>query len=50
LTIVIFSGGLVAGRIVSLFADGQPAPLLVIYIGIELVFLPISLWVFRLPE
>ena len=50
LTIVIFSGGLVAGRIVSLFADGQPAPILVIYIGIELVFLPVSLWVFRLPE
>jgi hypothetical protein len=50
LTTVIFSGGLVAGRFVSLFADGQPAPILVIYIGIELVFLPVSLWVFRLPE
>jgi hypothetical protein len=31
LTTAIFSGGLVAGRILSLFNEGQPAPLLVFY-------------------
>lgn len=50
LTTVVFSGGLVTGRLVSLFLDGQPSTILVIYIALELVPVPIGLWVFRLPE
>jgi len=50
LTTVIFAGGLVSGRLVSLLADGQPSPVLVVYIALELILVPIGVWVFRLPE
>ena len=50
LTTAIFAGGLVSGRLVSLFADGQPSPVLVVYIALELILVPIAVWVFRLPE
>ena len=50
LTCLIFAGGLVMGRIVSLFADGQPKPLLVLYMVFELALLPIGYWIYRLPE
>ena len=50
LTTVIFAGGLVSGRIISLFADGQPSPILVVYIVMELILVPVGIWVFRLPE
>ena len=50
LTTVVFAGGLVTGRIISLFADGQPSPILLIYTAMELVLVPIALWVFRLPD
>ena len=50
LTTVIFAGGLVTGRLVSLFVEGQPSTILLIYIVLELVLVPIGLWVFRLPE
>ncbi|MGD9021262.1 MAG: DUF4345 domain-containing protein [Lysobacterales bacterium] len=50
LTVVLFAGGLVIGRIISYFADGQPQPILILYIGLELVLVPIAFWVFRLPE
>ena len=50
LTTVIFAGGLVTGRIISFFADGQPSPILVLYIFMEFILVPIAYWVFRLPE
>ena len=50
LSCLIFAGGLVIGRIVSLFADGQPKPLLVLYMVLELALLPIGYWIYRLPE
>lgn len=50
LTIVLFAGGLVSGRIISLFADGQPSGILMLYVAMEFVFVPVSYWVFRLPE
>ena len=50
LTVVLFTGGLAIGRLISYFADGQPQPLLILYIGLELVLAPIAYWVFRLPE
>jgi hypothetical protein len=36
LTIVLFAGGLVSGRIISLFADGQPSGILMLYVAMEL--------------
>ena len=50
LTTMIFSGGLVSGRLISVVVDGQPSPVLVLYIILEFVFVPVSYWVFRLPE
>lgn len=50
LTTAIFSGGLVSGRVVSLIVDGQPAPLLIFYLVLELILVPISLWVYFFPE
>jgi uncharacterized protein YacL len=50
LTVILFTGGLVTGRIISYFADGQPQPILILYIGLEFVLVPIAIWVFRLPE
>lgn len=46
LTTAIFSGGLVAGRILSLALDGPPAPLLVFYIAAELALAPLAYWVY----
>lgn len=50
LTTVVFCGGLVSGRLISLFAEGRPAPLLVLYVFIEFALVPIGYWVFKLPE
>ena len=50
LTVILFTGGLVTGRIISYFADGQPRPILLLYIGLEFILVPIAYWVFRLPE
>ena len=50
LTTVIFAGGLVTGRIISLFVDGQPAPLLLLYVVMELSLVPVGLWVLKRPD
>ena len=50
LTTMIFSGGLVAGRIFSYFTEGQPAPLLIFYIAAEFALTPLAYWVFTLEE
>ena len=50
LTTVLFAGGLVSGRLISLMIEGQPAPLLLFYLIIELTLVPIALWVYCLPD
>jgi hypothetical protein len=50
LTTMIFSGGLVTGRIISYFTEGQPAPLLTFYIVAEFALTPLAYWVFTLDE
>jgi hypothetical protein len=50
LTTVIFAAGLVIGRIISFFADGQPAPLLFLYVVMEMGLAPVAYWVYRRPE
>jgi hypothetical protein len=50
LSTVIFCAGLVSGRLISLVADGRPAPLLLLYVAMELAFVPIGLWVLKQPD
>ena len=50
LTVVMFTGGLVVGRLISYFVDGQPQPILLLYIGLEFLLTPIAYWVYKLPE
>lgn len=50
LTTMLFAGGLCAGRLVSFMIDGQPAPLLVFYAGLEFAILPIAYWLYRRPD
>lgn len=50
LTTAIFSGGLVLGRILSLFNEGQPAPLLTFYVIVEFLLTPVAIWIFKLEE
>lgn len=49
LTTVVFAGGLVSGRLLSLLMDGAPASLLLVYVAMEFAFVPIGIWIFRLP-
>jgi F0F1-type ATP synthase assembly protein I len=50
LTTILFAGGLVIGRLMSFIIDGQPAPLLSIYAGMELALVPIGYWIYVRPE
>jgi hypothetical protein len=50
LTTILFAGGLVAGRCVSLILDGQPAPVLLFYGAAEFAVVLIGYWVSRLSE
>jgi hypothetical protein len=50
LTVMLFPAGLVTGRIISFFADGQPSWLLLLYLFAELLQVPLAYWVWRLPE
>ncbi|MGF1694687.1 DUF4345 domain-containing protein [Vibrio lamellibrachiae] len=49
-TVIIFAGGLVIGRLISVLVDGQPKPILLFYIGLEFLFVPLTCWVLRLKE
>jgi len=50
LTTMLFSGGLVSGRILSFFADGFPSGLLLLYVVMEFILVPVAYWVFKLPD
>jgi len=50
LSVILFTGGLVTGRIISYFADGQPQPVLILYIALEFILMPVAYWIYRLPE
>ena len=50
LTTMVFAGGLVAGRVLSLILDGQPAPLLIFYTAVEFVIIPVAWWVYTRPD
>lgn len=49
-TVMLFAGGLVTGRLISYFEDGTPQPILLLYIGLEFVFVPVAYWVFKQPD
>ena len=50
ITTIVFSGGLVLGRIMSFVLDGMPAPLLIFYAVLEMATVPIGLWVLARPN
>jgi len=50
LSTILFSGGLVSGRIISLFADGLPSGILILYVVLEFILVPLAFWVFKLPN
>ncbi|MEG6507528.1 DUF4345 domain-containing protein [Methyloligella sp. 2.7D] len=50
LTVMIFAGGLLAGRLLSFAVDGEPAPLLIVYAAMELITVPLAWWIYKLPE
>jgi hypothetical protein len=50
LTVMVFAGGLLAGRLLSFAIDGLPEPLLIVYAGLEAAVLPLAWWVWRLGE
>ena len=50
ITVLIFAGGLVIGRIISFFIEGQPAPILTLYIFMEFTLVPVTFWVYRLND
>lgn len=50
LTVMLFPGGLVIGRVISFFVDGPPAGLLLFYLIAELIQAPLAWWVFRRPD
>ena len=50
ITVLIFAGGLVIGRIISLYIEGQPAPILTLYIFMEFTLVPVTFWIYRLKE
>lgn len=50
LTIAVFAGGLFIGRLLSFALDGMPSPLLIFYAALEVVIVPVSVWLYRLPD
>lgn len=50
LTTIVFSAGLVSGRLVSLATDGKPSPLLLFYMAIEFVLVPVAIYVYSQPD
>ncbi len=50
LSIMVLGGGLLLGRIISFFVDGKSSPSLILYFVLELAFVPLAYWIFRLPE
>ena len=50
ITVIIFAGGLVIGRIISFIIEGQPAPILTLYIIMEFTLVPVTFWVYKLKD
>jgi len=50
LTTMLFIAGTLSGRIISLFVDGLPQPLLIGYFVLEAMILPVIYWVLKSPE
>lgn len=50
ITVLIFAGGLVIGRIISFFIEGMPAPILTLYIVMEFTLVPVTFWIYKLKE
>ncbi len=44
---LFFAGGLVVGRLISLFVEGVPSLLLIVYIIMEVAMIPIGLFIYK---
>jgi hypothetical protein len=49
-TTIVFCAGLVSGRFIGLVIEGRPAPLLLLYVFMELALVPLGLWVLERPD
>jgi hypothetical protein len=47
IVLAVFCGGLVMGRLLSVFIDGVPSPILVVYIVMELSIVPVCIWLLK---
>jgi uncharacterized membrane protein AbrB (regulator of aidB expression) len=47
IVLAVFLGGIVSGRILSVFVDGVPSPILSVYIVMELGIIPICIWLLK---
>ncbi|WP_422378026.1 DUF4345 domain-containing protein [Roseibium sp.] len=50
LTTIVFAGGLVIGRVLSLAIDGWPSPILVFYAALEFAIVPVAWWLHGRPD
>ena len=50
ITVLIFAGGLVIGRIISFFIEGKPAPILTLYMVMEFTLVPVTFWIYKLKD
>ncbi len=50
ISVVCFMLGLALGRVVSMIADGVPSPLLIVYLGLEVVMAALGILVLRRIE
>ncbi len=50
ITVIIFAGGLVIGRIISFIIEGQPAPILTLYIIMEFTLVPVTYFIYKLKD
>ncbi|NOQ15534.1 MAG: DUF4345 domain-containing protein [Methyloprofundus sp.] len=50
LTCLLFAGGLVTGRLISLIFDGLPSGILILYVAMEFILVPVAYWVLKQPD
>lgn len=46
----VFCAAILAGRLLSIAIDGMPSPLLLVYVGIEVVSIPAAFFLYRMGE
>lgn len=47
IVLAVFCVGLASGRMLSVFVDGFPSPILIVYIFMELSLVPVCIWLLQ---